>query len=269
VYYPQKNIIKPLKKVRKGVIRAFKTLRERLFFNRYLANYIPVFVYQMGKVGSKSVFKSLSEQYLGVVLHAHYFNSKHKDWRVRRLYHWVMKGDRPLNVISLTREPIGRCVSGFFQNFENHTGVPYHKSNFSLEELKAIFLEKFKNGRILKWFDKNIRANFGIDVYANSFPKCGYATYQHNNIRLLVMQSEMDDKQKETVIRDFLELETFQIVNRNIGTQKVYASTYKDFKRNVKFPSDYIDQMCKSKYFNHFYEQDLINEVRSIWSESQ
>jgi hypothetical protein len=180
-----------------------------------------------------------------------------------------MSGANPLYIISLTREPIGRNVSAFFQNFQNHTGVPYHKSNFSLEELKAIFLSRFADGRPIRWFDKNIKENFGIDVYASSFPKCGYATYYHKKNRLLVMRSEINDNEKAKVISGFLGLSDFQLFSRNIGADKEYASTYMDFTRNVKFPSGYIDKMCKSKYFNYFYEQDVVIEVRKRWSESQ
>jgi len=269
VYSPKRSFTKPLKKVRKRVIRALKPFRDKVFFKRYLRNNIPVLVYQMGKVGSSSVTHSLSRQYPGVVLQAHYFKPNHKDWRVRRLYHWVMSGANPLYIISLTREPIGRNVSAFFQNFQNHTGVPYHKSNFSLEELKAIFLSRFADGRPIRWFDKNIKENFGIDVYASSFPKCGYATYYHKKNRLLVMRSEINDNEKAKVISGFLGLSDFQLFSRNIGADKEYASTYMDFTRNVKFPSGYIDKMCKSKYFNYFYEQDVVIEVRKRWSESQ
>lgn len=204
---------KPAKKIKKRVARAFKLLREKVFFKRYLKSNIPVLVYQMGKVASSSVTESLLRHYSGVVLQAHYFSPNHKDWRVRRLYHWVMSEAKPLNIISLTREPIGRNVSAFFQNFEKHTGVPYHMANYSLEELKAIFLEKFPSQRPALWFDRNIKKNFGIDVYVNSFPKCGCATYDHKNIRLLVMRSELNDNEKVKVIRDFLDLNEFQLVN--------------------------------------------------------
>jgi hypothetical protein len=174
----------------------------------------------------------------------------------------------PLNVISLTREPIGRNVSAFFQNFERDAGVHYNKSNFSLEELKAIFLKKFNHELPLRWFDKNIKENFGIDVYANSFPQYGYATYSHKNIRLLIMQSEIGDNKKVKVLRDFLKLSEFQITNRNIGEEKEYASIYKDFRTNVKLPFDYIDKMCKSRYFNHFYNKEYISSVKKKWSEN-
>ena len=271
--YLKQIFLKPVKgakkRVKRRVDRPYKLLRDKLFFKRYLKNNTPVLVYQMGKVGSSSVTRSLSRQYSGVVLQAHYFNSNHRDWRVRRLYRWVMQGVNPLNVISLTREPIGRNISAFFQNFEKHTGVPYHQANFSLEELKTIFLSRFADGRPLQWFDKNIKANFGIDVYVNSFPEGGFATYCNKNIRLLVMRSELNDKTKIKAIRNFLNLDEFQLVNRNISAQKIYASTYKEFKRNVKLPSNYVDRICKSKFFNYFYEQDVIHGVRKKWSESK
>jgi len=265
----KRNIYKPAKRIKKKVVRTFKPLYDRVFFKQYLRNDNPVLVYQMGKVASSSVTRSLSRQYSGVVLQAHYFNPNHKDWRVRRLYHWVVEGARPLNVISLTREPIGRNVSVFFQNFERHTGVSYDKANFSLEELKTIFLEKFANGQPLHWFENNIMRNFGIDVYVKPFPKCGHSTYTHKDIRLLVMRSEINDNEKVKVIKDFLKMDSFRLVNRNISSQKEYASTYMDFKRNVKFPLDYIDKICKSKYFNHFYDQDTIDSVKQKWSETK
>jgi hypothetical protein len=177
-----------------------------------------------------------------------------------------MEGARSLNVISLTRDPIGRNISVFFQNFEKHTGVPYHKANFSIEELKTIFLNKFSNGKPLGWYDRNIKANFGIDVYRTSFPKCGFATYTHKNVRLLVLKSEIDDNEKQRAIGEFLNINNFQLLNRNISADKEYASTYMDFKRNVKLPSDYLEMMCKSKYFTHFYDQEVIDAVRTKWS---
>jgi len=268
MYYSKQIFPKSVKALKKGVVSAIKLYRDKVLFKRYLRNDIPVLIYQMGKVASKSVFKSLSHQYSGVVLHAHYFNSNHADWRIRRLYHWVIEEAMPLNVISLTREPIGRNVSAFFQNFERDTGVPYNDANFSHEELKTIFLTKFKHEIPLKWFDKNINENFGIDVYANSFPKCGYAEYSHKNIRLLVMRSEIGDNEKVKVLRDFLKLTEFQIINRNISEEKEYALGYKDFRKNVKLPCDYIDKMCKSKYFKYFYDEDDINAVRKNWGES-
>lgn len=266
--YLKQNCHKPVQREIKRFVRALKRLRDKILFKRYLKSDIPVLVYQMGKVASASVTKSLLRYYPGVVLKAHYFDPDHKDWRVGRLYRWVIEGANPIRIISLTREPIGRNVSLFFQNFEKYTGVPYHKANYSLEELREFFLEKFPTRRPGHWFDNHIKNNFGIDVYVNPFPECGYATYNHKNIRLLIIRSELNDNEKVKVIRDFLGLNEFQLINRNIGAQKAYASAYEDFKRKVKLPLYYVDEMCKSKYFNHFYDQDTIDNVKQKWCET-
>ena len=82
------------------------------------------------------------------------------------------------------------------------------------------------------------------------------------------MRSEISDNEKVKIIKDFIKLAEFQIINRNIGEEKEYASSYKDFKTHVKLPVDYIDKMCKSKYFDHFYGKDYFNAVKEKWCEN-
>ncbi|MDJ0578269.1 MAG: putative capsular polysaccharide synthesis family protein [Xenococcaceae cyanobacterium MO_234.B1] len=251
----------------KPVKRLGRKWVDQLYFERQLRRATPVLVYQMGKVGSSSIYRSLLKQYAGVVLHSHSFSLNHEAPKIRRLFHWAIVNARPLKVISLTREPIGRNVSAFFQNFERVTGVPYAEANFSIKELKAIFLSNYKHEIPLKWFDNNILANFGIDVFSTPFPENGISTYSNNNIELLVMRLEISDNEKITAINNFLGLDRFQLHNTNIGKKKGYSKTYKAFTSKVKFSPDYIDKMCDSKYFNYFYSKEAINAARKKWSE--
>ena len=94
------------------------------------------------------------------------------------------------------------------------------KSDIEALTLYVFSAENWKRSKIevdtlLSLFEENIKANFGIDVYVNSFPKCGYDTYDHKNLRLLVMRSEIKDNEKAKVIRDFLRLSKFQLSIRN------------------------------------------------------
>jgi hypothetical protein len=249
------------------VFELFLTLRERAVFDRRLSQATPIFIYQMGKVASTSIYHSLSRLYPGVVLHAHDFSAAHEDWRIRRLYRSVLSRKRPLNIISLIREPIGRNVSAFFENFLRDTRVPYENANFSLDELRDIFLTNYKHAIPLDWFDRHIRRDFGIDVYATPFPEVGFDTYIQGNVRLLVLRSEMNDPQKIEVIKDFLGLSEFQIFNMNVAEDKLYAETYRRFKENVKLPRDYVAKLCESRYFIHFYSRDMIEKIKERWSE--
>ena len=242
---------------------------NRRNFQRKLETATPVHVYQMGKVGSTSIYRSLKHQYSGVVLQTHDFSQQHKNPKVERLYQWTIVEAKPLKVISLTREPIGRNVSAFFQNFKRDLGIPYADSHYSIEELKALFLAKNRHEVPLTWFDRNILTNFGIDVYAAPFPENGIATYSRNNIELLVMRLEIADSEKVSAIKKFLGLDEFELQNKNIGGEKDYSATYREFSSRVKFSSDYIEQMCRSKYFNHFYSKEVIAAARERWIEKQ
>ncbi len=257
-----------MKKVMERPWKTYLDIWERLMFHKSLIKVTPVFIYQMAKVGSTSIYRSLSEQYPGAVLHAHMFSAVHHDWRIRSLYRWVFLPNRPLNIISPIREPIGRNVSGFFEDFEKYTGVPYEKSKFTIDELKNIFLANYKHNWPLEWFDTHILKDFGIDVYATPFLECGFATYSQKNNRLLVMRSELADQDKARVIKQFLGMFSFQLFNSNVGENKEYAKMYREFRNKVKLPKDYLAKMCGSKYFNHFYSQETIDQARRKWADT-
>lgn len=245
--------------------RLARTWIDHLACERKLRRATPVLVYQMSKVGSLSVHVSLQHQYSGAVIHTHHFVPDHPDPHVRRLHRWAFTEGRPLNVISLTRDPVSRNVSAFFQCFEQMTGVAYADARFSVAELKAIFLENYWHDHPLHWFDKHVLTNFGIDVFASPFPAEGFCDYQCGNVRLLVIRSEIADAMKVQAIGRFLDLPSFQLSRTNIGDEKDYAATYQAFKREVKLPADYIERMCRSKYFSHFYDEATRTAVHAKW----
>jgi len=238
---------------------------RKYYFERKINKAVPVVVYTMGKVASKSIHYSLLQQYDGVVLFSHSIYKDHEDWQIQYIYEWVTHDNGPIKIISLTREPISRNISAFFQNFERETGFKYEKAKFSIDELFQMFLDDFPHDTPLKWFQLRLHNIFGVDVYAVPFPESGASTYVQDNIEVLVMRAELDDPEKEKLIRQFLEMDDFQLKNQNIGNQKNYASMYKQFKNEIKLPPEYVNRMCDSKYFNHFYPPEVIEDVRKKW----
>ena len=236
-------------------------------FSRWLEAARPVLVYQMGKVGSTSVGRSLAATHPGISVNTHDFFAGHNNRMVRRLYRAVTEEGVPLDVVTLIREPVGRNISAFFENYELDTGVSFQKSDFTAAQLRELFLANYRHDRPLEWFENHIERNFGIDVYASPFPEKGYATYERGPVRLLVVRAEIPDAVKEEAIREFVDLQAFQLVRANVGDEKIYADQYKAFKREVRLPAEYLDRMCTSRYFTHFYSQDVIEEVRRRWSE--
>ena len=162
---------------------------------------------------------------------------------------------------------MGRNISAFFENFERDTGSRYADHDFSMTQLRELFLKNYNHEIPLVWFDKNIKENFDVDVYASPFPADGVKSYRKGNVRLLVMRSEIEDSSKISAIRDFLNLPGFDLIKRNVGSQKEYADEYRQFIKSVKLPADYVTRMVNSKYFNHFYGSHHAPEVKRRWAE--
>lgn len=255
------------------VIRIFRqkirSVRGRIVekprFHDKLEKQIPLLIYQMGKVASVSVYQAILKQYAGVVVRSHFFSENDSDWRVRALYRWVKYENGPLRVISLTREPIERNISAFFQNFKRDTGVPYYRNDYSIDELRSIFLKKNDHNVPLTWFQNSVYHNFEIDVYAKPFPREGFQQYSKDNIELLVIRSEIDNTIKIEAISKFLGLNDLSIKQKNVGHKKDYARTYDEFLDQVKLPRDYIEMMCESQYYRHFYSSDDIHASKRRW----
>jgi len=93
-----------------------------------------IIVYQMGKVGSRSVFESLKESGVKPIFHVHRMIPSNIErvkngYRKRNvtplnerigpiLYNKILKSKRKAKIITLIREPLGRNISAFFQNLQ-------------------------------------------------------------------------------------------------------------------------------------------------------
>jgi hypothetical protein len=249
-----------LRKVRKGL-----TIRRRLEAAP------PVLIYQMGKVGSSSLKASLTPSWPGLTIHVHSIKKELERRRreVTLVYERVIRNGGPLFVISPVREPIGRNVSLFFQNFERHTGIKYNESAFSIEELIRIFLQKSNHDGPAAWHDSCFKPILGIDVYDYEFPSSGIQVITHRNTRLLLMRCELPDSVKEPAVREFLNLPTLSLLNKNVADEKDYAETYKKFKEAFIAPDWYIHKMYESRFFNHFYGESQKNSLIKRWTQNK
>ncbi|AFY69764.1 Protein of unknown function NKWYS [Thalassoporum mexicanum PCC 7367] len=247
----------------KALKQKVKNLKELFLYDLKIGKATPVLLYQMGKVGSLSIYYPLRKQYPGFVGHCHYFPNN-PDAAILKLYNQEILNSRPLNVISLTREPIARNISAFFQNLERYVPNSSQAGSLSIQELSEIFLAKYEHQTPLVWFHRSSK-DLGIDIYAQPFPDNGIAEYHNQNIRLLIIRSELSNQEKEGAIAKFLGLESFKIENANIGSQKDYAQTYQEFRAKLILPHDYLQTMSESQYFNHFYSQEFIEATISKW----
>lgn len=268
------------KKGWKGLRAARRTVS--FYMRLYSARSTPIIVYQMGKVGSSAVRESLKNQGFSSVFHAHLMNPTHiqrvrqeylahsarapNEWKGRMLYNSIVRGGKRAKFISLVREPLGRNISAFFQNFKRFTGTEYDQASFMIDELADIFIKGYEHTVPLTWFDWEVKPVLGIDVYQHPFPQDkGWLTIKKGSFELLILKLEIDDSRKERALADFLGVSEFRLVRANVAREKKYAKTYQDFLRSIKLPESYVEIMCNSEYIRHFYSEAEIEAIRARW----
>jgi len=251
----------------------------------------PVIIMTPGKVASSSIYSTLKESIKNPVYHIHLFSESTIEESIQdnlnsdRQYvplHLIIskilrqkmekyKGD--IYLISLVREPVSRAISSFFQN------SAYYKSEIEDNELK-IRVDKAKemlfkslDGRICtlleEWFDNEIKANFGIDVFNSNFDSNKkFIISRNKNFHHLLLRMEDVDQVFSNVIQEFLDLkEPIVLQKSNIAENKHYAEAYNEIKSEIKLPKEVLEEIIGSKYFQKFYknkEAELIEK----WSEN-
>jgi hypothetical protein len=259
----------------------------------------------MGKVGSSTIKQTLALSKVDMpIYHVHYLSKyrveelekqRRKYFRTEKydilrrpwLYQFLRKelidkfDGKKCKIISLTRDPIARNLSSFFENLEveqigenNNYNIKsdYYKIDpiivtiNNLDILKNLFFERLNHNSPLVFFDNEIKTVFGIDIYSSEFPKSkGYKIYSGEKADLLIIRLEDLNRCIHQALYEFLNLNEINLVNTNIGSEKEYASIYSRFKNYIILPESYIDKMYQSKYMLHFYGEEEIRQLKTKW----
>jgi len=172
-----------------------------------------------------------------------------------------------LKVITLVREPVANNVSMFFQLLGQYIDPVVEPSECDTDELIHVFIEQYMHWRPLTWLDAEVKTHFGIDIFQHPFPiEKGHTTISQENVSLLVLRCDLDDRAKAQAIADFIGLDEFEIVRSNVASEKSYASPYTKFKQRIKIPPALLDRMYDSKYARHFYSKEERDQFRKRWS---
>lgn len=245
----------------------------------------PVLVYQMGKVGSAAVHKSLTSYRLGrSIYHIHNLNKEQAKEELARhiemsgssrsydyLWHSLFLCDlvrKPSSekwpIITLVREPVKRNVSAFFQALDRINPELYQrgiKGNIEVDKLLDYFLNSFKQHSVPEiWFDRQLKNVFDVDVYSNPFPReKGYCIYESETAKVLLIRLENLEQCAGKAFNEFLGIQNFVLLTANIGENKAYKKMYKAFLAEAKLPDSYLKKIYNSKFTQHFYSKDEIN----------
>ncbi|MEN8219180.1 MAG: putative capsular polysaccharide synthesis family protein [Pseudomonadota bacterium] len=258
------------------------------------SNSPPILIYQMGQVGSSTVYRTLREaklpnpiykvHFLSQDLHEH--RKKHeKAGFIPPPYHFFIaealqkflsrEPQVSCKIISLVRDPIAIEISGLFQNsffvknsLRTPTGsiCPQKASRYLERKFKKV--DKFQY--INEWFDRELKSVFGIDVFATPFPvDKGYAIYEKTNIELLIIRLEALSDKGPRVLSKFIGLDKpLQLKQANRRKNTDDAEIYHKVLKSLCLEPSLCQQLYSSRYVQHFYDELMIKTFISRWTQN-
>jgi hypothetical protein len=252
----------------------------------------PILVYQMAKVGSTSVYRSLRAAGL-YPLHVHSvteescrdgfkFYSRHGATPPIHLYvslllrPYLRCTSHRLKVISLVRDPVARYVSKQYQTAE-------YLSNPDMDNLGAVAGDVERTKQNIReqlaepgvmdytfgWFDRQIKAMLDLDVLAEPFDKeRGFGLHEGPRVDVLVLKLERLSDLIPTVVSDFVGRE-LQVTRANDRRQTERGDEYARVKSELLLPAATIERIYGHEWVRHFYTQDEIESFRARWGDEQ
>lgn len=238
------------------------------------------FIYQMGKVGSTALEKSLSRSKHFHSLYGSgpcyvYVEQTRKGVlkKLRRTFgdalkRFAIKRKEKIKIITIVREPIGRSFSMFFQD------LPYWLYSYigrygvdtrdeGLDILVDAYWKAFDHKYYDSWFDCELKRFTGIDVFEYPFNfDLGFVTIKNQKFEVFVTRSE--DLGKFSVIEGLKEFcDTDISINpTNIGEKKWYSSVYKKFRSEIEINETQFKRFFDCKTSKHFYNKEEIEEFK-------
>ena len=242
----------------------------------------PLLVFTMAKVGSLSVHKSVKSTTPLSSFHIHTLDLEQIAKDEQRCFDQgtypdsrnpasfinknIIDSGVPYKIISLFRNPVERNISAFFEAFKLMTGTTPQEYTGSVEDLVNLFHEKVSHTYAIDWFGKQFAQGTGISVYDHPFDQgSGYDFIKQENCSILLINSSVDDQAKESIIRDFLKMPSFKLVNTNITANSGASELYQRFKAHIRFDEAYLNRLLDSQYFAHFFTQADKERTTERW----
>lgn len=247
-----------------------------------------ILLYQMGKVGSTTIKKSL-EAFNIPIYHFHRLNPEELDrfMKTKKGLHktapehirlgWHLQKQRKSGfdprkwkIITLVRDPVARNLSEYFNYIKNYLPVIAHQyktTSLTLENLRDFFLEKYPfHDRPLTWFDVEMKQIFGLDIYSVDFPVTkGYKIYKGDHPDVLLLRLENLNDCAQDAFNEFLGMENVILITDNTASERGFSPLYRKFLSSKLLPRTYIKRMYNSKFAQHFYTEEELNTFQKKW----
>lgn len=280
-------------KLKKAVIKYLpvKTVERIRIGGRNFAKKPPVLVYQVGKVGSSTVYKSLKTALKRhSVYHIHALTDQGIAQREKRHrsvdqpylpHHLIVSkilnaklkkySNLKMDIVTLIRDPVGRFISSIFQDPDKQRQfllgadgkISKAKARAYIEQRLSESMHDIDHA--MEWFDRELKQFCGIDVYAHPFDsRKGFAVYENQKARVLMLRMEDLDHCFHEAMQTFFGLGVqVPMIRNNERTHQGEGSVYADLKKEVHLPRGLLEEIYKDSRVRHFYgdqEEQLMDK---------
>lgn len=265
-----------LKKIFWPLIIIFFWFKKQLIRIKPVKN--PIIILTPGKVGSSSIYSTLS-RYHENVFHVHNLDiNEVKKSRKNVLlsargsvpYHNLLseflvkelinKAEK-IYIIILIRNPIDREISEFFQNLDLYGSQIFHNGVLKKSKLETIFLKHISEDNhsdMDEWVSREVINHLRINIFDEKV-KNSYKIFREGNNDILVMKSEnLNFYYKEAFNKLLTNNFDYELEKKNVGRNKWYSREYEELRKYLA--SKRYENHKSNKVFKYFYSMEGLED---------
>jgi hypothetical protein len=240
-----------------------------------------VLIYQLGKVGSSTVYTTLKDVFGDeTVIHIHFLSESFKkraeglekyNWHInhiKKVENLKSKNTQSrIKIVSLAREPVARNISGIFQNLENYLPNNGRIDDVNVDELIEMYKNKNNYNYTQNWFDDEFKEYTGVDIYKWKFDtNKGFTIINTKNYDILLLTLESINRSYKEAFKKFFGININKLHLSNESSKKNSAELNRQLKQKISFSIEELNEVYSSKYVKHFYEKNAIEKFISKWT---
>jgi hypothetical protein len=246
-----------------------------------------VLTHTYGKVGSTAIHKAISRLPGFGSFQTHFISASGvaDALRLHREAHdpiHMLQGDtlrremeaqpeRPIQVITLVRDPVARAISDIFENPET-LGTDSDIRALPLEKLICLAENQVRASLAYteQWFDRELSVLLGFDFFSRDFDRNGgFEIYREGRFELLAGKLECLSTGGADYLGRFLDLgREFPIPQSRARSATGEGALYTELKRGLKLPAGLLDEVYSSRVCMHFYTPTELGVFRKRWIQS-
>lgn len=260
-----------------------------------LKRHDPILVYQMGKVGSTTVYESLRQAGLpNPIFHIHYLAPENirrckERYRQRgmldapralhlsvgRVLSWRIRLAQDVRWIVVTgvRDPIRRTISEIFQVIDWKYPALCRNGHVEADRVLDYLNRALRPSspliqRTYTWIDREVKSSFGVDLYEHSFDKNrGYQIVRGEGIKLLVYRLENLDRALIEGMARLLSLDRrIEAATANRSSEKKNRRAYDEVLDQFTIDEALCRRIYDHRLMDHFYGAAMVEALVHRWT---